>query len=121
MTRKDRERGSGTVLALGIIALLVVLLTVAVGLIGVVTANQKAARAADLAALAAADSARGLRPGNPCELAAEVARANRAQLVNCNQPANLEGTVDVRTSSEITGPFFFLGPAESLSRAGPPR
>ena len=45
------EEGSGTVLALTIIAALLVLTVVIAGLIGVVSANRRASAAADLSAL----------------------------------------------------------------------
>ncbi|MDY6051231.1 MAG: Rv3654c family TadE-like protein [Rothia sp. (in: high G+C Gram-positive bacteria)] len=114
------ERGSSTVAAIGIICVLLVLGVTCAGLIGVSTANHRAAGAADLAALAAADAARGLTPGEPCAVAEHVAQANGAQLGGCGQPAGSSGIVDVRTFVDISGPFAFLGQAEGLSRAGPP-
>ena len=63
------EEGSGTVLALTIIAALLVLTVVIAGLIGVVSANRRASAAADLSALAAADAYRGLTEGDPCAVA----------------------------------------------------
>lgn len=114
------ERGSGTVSAIGVIAALLVLGIACAGLAGLIAANHRAATAADLAALAAADAARGLTTGEPCALAQIVAEHNGADLVACAQPAGRPGTVDVRTSVPFTGPFAFLGPAEGISRAGPP-
>lgn len=99
--------------------LLVLGLTVA-GLVGIVSANHRAATAADLAALAGADAARGLSSGQPCTIAAAVAGRNGASLAGCALPSELSGTVDVRVTIPIEGPFAFLGSAESLSRAGPP-
>ena len=55
-TTENPEEGSGTVLAVGIIAALLILATVIIGFAGVSTANRRAAQAADLAALAAADA-----------------------------------------------------------------
>ena len=43
----------------------------------------RAAAAADLAALAAADAARGITPGEPCAVAADVARRNGARILSC--------------------------------------
>lgn len=114
------ERGSGTGLALGIIAVLLVFFSVLAGLIAAVTANHRASTAADLAALAAADSARGLTLGEPCQVANETAANNGAMLIACARSPTREGTVDVRVQVEISGPYAFLGPAESLARAGPP-
>ena len=62
------EEGSGTVLALTIIAALLVLTVVIAGLIGVVSANRRASAAADLSALAAADAYRGLTEGTRVRL-----------------------------------------------------
>ncbi len=115
----ERERGSGTVLALSLILILLTCLVVIAGIIGAVSAHHRALSAADLSALAAADTARGLREGNPCDVAVQVAQANSAELVNCAQPEGLSGTVDIRVSTDIKGPFALLGPAEGISGAGP--
>ena len=74
------EEGSGTVLALTIIAALLVLTVVIAGLIGVVSANRRASAAADLSALAAADAYRGLTEGDPCAVAADLAERHGAHL-----------------------------------------
>lgn len=113
------ERGSGTVLALGLVFVLLIFFVVIAGVITAVSAQHKAMAAADLSALAAADTARGLREGEPCTVAAEIARANHAELKGCAQPEGYSGIVDVRTTVPIGGPFTWLGSAEGLSRAGP--
>lgn len=109
------ERGSGTVLALALVFVLLVA-GAAVGLVaqaGVLAS--RAAAAADLAALAAADAARGLAPGEPCAVAAEVAARNDARISSCS----IEGgdTVQVGTELFTRSPF---GTATGLARAGPP-
>lgn len=114
------ERGSGSVSAVGIVCALLVVGITCAGLVGIVAANHRAAKAADLAALAAADAARGLTTGEPCARAQDVAQANQAHLVACALPPNLTGTADIRTSVDIAGPFAFLGSAQGVSRAGPP-
>ncbi|MDO4917878.1 MAG: flp pilus-assembly TadE/G-like family protein [Rothia sp. (in: high G+C Gram-positive bacteria)] len=119
--QSSNERGSGTVMSLGIIAVLLILAVAVAGLIGALAANHRALSAADLSALAAADAARGLRSGEPCEVAAQVARQNKAELVNCVAPAQHSGTIDVRVNCKISGPFAALGPAEAGARAGPPQ
>lgn len=109
------ERGAGTVLALGL-----GMLVIAAGVLIVLLAQSaamafRAAAAADLAALAAADAARGIAPGEPCAVAADVARRNGATVLSC-----LEGpgsTVQVRTELDTATP---LGGATGLARAGPP-
>lgn len=120
LPREDAERGSNTVTSLGLVCVLLVLGLTVAGLVGIVSANHRAATAADLAALAGADAARGLSSGQPCTVAAAVAGRNGASLAGCALPSELSGTVDVRVTIPIEGPFAFLGSAESLSRAGPP-
>lgn len=117
---EDAERGSNTVTSLGLVCVLLVLGLTMAGLVGVVSANHRAATAADLAALAGADAARGVSSGQPCTVAAAVAGRNGASLAGCALPSELSGTVDVRVTIPIEGPFAFLGSAEGLSRAGPP-
>ncbi|WP_345443988.1 Rv3654c family TadE-like protein [Rothia endophytica] len=120
LPREDAERGSNTVTSLGLVCVLLVLGLTVAGLVGIVSANHRAATAADLAALAGADAARGLSSGQPCTVAAAVAGRNGASLAGCALPSELSGTVDVRVTIPIEGPFAFLGSAEGLSRAGPP-
>ncbi len=111
------EEGSGTVLALTIIAALLVLTVVIAGLIGVVSANRRASAAADLSALAAADAYRGLTEGDPCAVAAHLAERHGAQLESCTFPDRPE-TVDVTVAVPVAGPMGVLGPARVRARAG---
>lgn len=109
------ERGAGTVLALGL-GLLVVLAAVVIALLSQSAAlASRAAAAADLAALGAADAARGITPGEPCSVAAEVAHRNGARVLSCAEGPG--STVQVRTELEVRTP---LGGATGLARAGPP-
>jgi secretion/DNA translocation related TadE-like protein len=109
------ERGAGTVLALGL-GLLVVLTAVLMVLLAQSAAMaSRAAAAADLAALAAADAARGISPGDPCAVAADVAHRNHARILSCAEGAG--STVQVRTELEVRTP---VGGATGLARAGPP-
>lgn len=111
----DPEHGAGTVLALGL-GLVVVLAAVLTALLAQSAATaSRAAAAADLAALAAADAARGISPGEPCAVAAEVAGRNGARVLNCAEGTG--STVQVRTELEVRTP---LGRATGLARAGPP-
>ncbi len=109
------ERGSGTVLALG---LGLVLLAATVGVLllaqSAVMAS-RAAAAADLAALAAADAARGITSGEPCSVAAEVALRHDARLLSCAMGNG--DTVQVRTELKAGA---VLGTATGRARAGPP-
>ena len=111
------EEGSGTVLALAIIAALLVLTVVIAGLIGVVSANRRASAAADLSALAAADAYRGLTEGDPCAVAAELAERHGAHLESCTFPERPE-TVEVTVAVPVAGPMGMLGPARARARAG---
>ena len=111
------EEGSGTVLALTIIAALLVLTVVIAGLIGVVSANRRASAAADLSALAATDAYRGLTEGDPCAVAAELAERHGAHLESCTFPDRPE-TVEVTVAVPVAGPMGMLGPARVRARAG---
>ena len=111
------EEGSGTVLALTIIAALLVVTVVIAGLIGVVSANRRASAAADLSALAAADAYRGLTEGDPCAVAAYLAERHGAHLESCTFPDRPE-TVEVTVAVSVAGPMGALGPARVRARAG---
>lgn len=78
------ERGSGTVLVLGVIG---VLLALAVGVAALIRAQAAAGRArlaADLAALGGATALNSITaPADPCAVAGGVARANGAALSSC--------------------------------------
>ena len=111
------EEGSGTVLALTIIAALLVVTVVIAGLIGVVSANRRASAAADLSALAAADAYRGLTEGDPCAVAADLAERHGAHLESCTFPDRPE-TVEVTVAAPVAGPMGMLGPARARARAG---
>ncbi|GAB3278436.1 hypothetical protein GCM10027449_18560 [Sinomonas notoginsengisoli] len=114
--RDQHERGSGTVLALGV-GLVLIAACAAVVLLGqALAASARAAAAADLSALAAADTERGLRLGSACATAQDVASLNGATLVGCE--VEIPGSV-VRVRVEVhTGALW--GPAAGHARAGPP-
>ena len=111
------EEGSGTVLALTIIAALLVVTVVIAGLIGAVSANRRASAAADLSALAAADAYRGLTEGDPCAVAADLVERHGAHLESCTFPDRPE-TVEVTVAVPVAGPMGVLGPARVRARAG---
>jgi len=77
------DRGAGSVLAVGIIGATVLLCGAALPLYAVLVARSSVTAAADAAALAAADVRVGAVGGFPCDVAAEVAAANGAVLVDC--------------------------------------
>lgn len=106
------ERGSGTVLGVAVIGGVLALIMVLAPVYAAFLTRQRVASAADLVALAAADAARGIIPGVPCEVAAAVASANRVDLAGCR----LDGPI--ATIRVVTG---FAGlPVEAVSTAGPP-
>lgn len=106
------EKGTGSVLALGILCAVIVVTAGALAVVGAGAAQARAAAAADLAALAAADGASGRLPGVPCDLAGAVAQANGASLDACEQAG---------TTVTVTASIPYLGSAASASaRAGPP-
>ncbi|WP_280116001.1 Rv3654c family TadE-like protein [Paenarthrobacter nitroguajacolicus] len=109
------DRGSGTVLALTLGAVVMALLVVVVLLAQAAAMGTRAATAADLAALAGADAARGLTPGDPCAVAADVAGRHQAKLTSCT----VVGGEEVEVATELAHPFQW-GVASGKARAGPP-
>lgn len=83
-SRDPVDRGSGTVLAVGVVAGLAVLLLAALLLVSALVAGQQARTAADLAALAAAGVlAQGGAADQGCARAGEVASRNGSSLTAC--------------------------------------
>ena len=113
----DGERGSGTVLVLGLCAVVMVMLGVVALLGQAVHARHRAAVSADLAALAAADVVLGRASGEPCARAAQVARAHAAALTSCAVAADRTVTVSVAVAPR--GAAASLGDATATARAGP--
>lgn len=110
------ERGSGTVLVLGSGLLLLILFGAVLLLLQSAVAAARSATAADLSALAAADTVRGLRSGDPCAVAEEVAGRNGAALTGCAVNATDQS---VQVGTEV-GLRLLPWPATGLARAGPP-
>lgn len=80
----DPERGSSSVLAIGVVLALVTVLLSALVLVAVLVAGQRARAAADLASLAAAGvSVEGGDQQEACAMAAQVAEDNGARLSGC--------------------------------------
>lgn len=81
---------------------------------GLIDADRRAAGAADAASLAAADALAGRLEGEPCAVAARVAAAAGATLIEClSEPASGEARVRIEIETA-------LGVAGSRARAGPP-
>jgi secretion/DNA translocation related TadE-like protein len=107
-----RDRGAGTVVVIGVVALVfgIGALTVPVATVGI--ARHRAAAAADAAALAAADVLVGIAAGAPCAVAEQVAAAAGVDLTECI-PEGLVVTVAVHAPSAF-------GLVAMAATAGPP-
>jgi secretion/DNA translocation related TadE-like protein len=109
---QERERGSASVLSIGILGALVLLSSGVVTVAGAVVTKQRVSGAADAAALAAADTASGARAGIPCREAERLAAANDTVIVACS----VEGT-----TVAVTASAHYLGFDVTIeARAGPP-
>jgi secretion/DNA translocation related TadE-like protein len=112
--RARADRGSASLLAVGLIGVLV-LVAVALGTVSaIVHAHRRAQAAADLAALAGAAAQADGRDG--CQVAAQMAVANGGALTGCHP----EGA-DLRVLVTVEGPDV-LGTTATLTgeaRAGP--
>nr|WP_127360371.1 Rv3654c family TadE-like protein [Actinacidiphila soli] len=100
------DRGSATVWAVLLVALLCAATAGLLALSHALTARHRAGAAADLAALAAADHALE-GEATACALAARVASAQGARLLRC------------AVVGEIADLTAAVGPAQVRSRAGP--
>ncbi|HJF13601.1 MAG TPA: hypothetical protein K8V32_02210 [Enteractinococcus helveticum] len=107
------DTGASTAMMLTIFASLMVLLVATLTLIQVQIAASRAAVAADLAALSAADAARGLMVGEPCELAQSTVASHGATMESCDIRA--PGIAHIQVS--VASPIGLNATAES--RAGP--
>lgn len=114
--REARDRGSGTILMLGVLAVIVAVLGGGLAVVSAVHASLHARTAADLAALAA-ESVLLAGTGSPCASAAHVASANGAEVTSC-VPDGDTVTVSVTVSTGATRRLG-LGPASARSRSGP--
>ena len=77
------QRGSGVVLAVGLMAVAVLLGGVAVATVDLLRSADRAQKVANLAALAASDVAIGVVSGRPCVVARDVAREQQMELDVC--------------------------------------
>jgi secretion/DNA translocation related TadE-like protein len=100
------------VLAVALVMAVVVIGLAGVSLTAALSARQRVIGAADLAALAGADAASGAISGEPCAVAAGVARGNGARLAGCGA----DGLVLTVT---VVGAFAGI-PIEARATAGPP-
>ncbi|CAB4947157.1 unannotated protein [freshwater metagenome] len=87
-TRALSESGSGTVLALGLMAMLVSLFAVLQLPVRDLVTQSRAQVAADQGAVSAADSLRGLTTGIPCQVAELVVAHNKFTIDSCRVVGN---------------------------------
>ncbi|QYF75247.1 hypothetical protein KY500_00225 [Cryobacterium sp. PAMC25264] len=110
--RPSGERGSGSVLAVAVVGAIVAVTVLLLPILGLLAIGQSVRAAADASALAGADTAAGLVPGVPCEVAQRAADLNTARLVTCT----VDGLVVTVMVSRSAGGF----PISARARAGPP-
>ncbi|HET6153836.1 MAG TPA: Rv3654c family TadE-like protein [Marmoricola sp.] len=112
--RSTRDQdGSGTVLALTVIILLVTVGLVATSATGAVVAQRRVQTAADLAALAGARAAQQGR--DPCPAAAAIARRNGATTATCSSDGS-----DVLVTTTVTARLLpGTRTLQARARAGP--
>ena len=115
-TGAGAENGSGTVLVLGVIAVLLALAIGLTGLVQVQAAVGRARLAADLAALGGATALSSVvAPADPCAVAQTVAGANGAQVETCHAEGE-DVVVRVGVTTTVLG---VPRSAHSAARAGP--
>lgn len=111
-----RERGSASIIVLGITGALLILTISGLALGSAVIASHRARSAGDLAALAGASAVmRGEATGAGCAVAGRVAAANGARLSRCGVVAGASLRVEVLVSPSLRG----LGQATAVAVAGP--
>lgn len=101
-----RERGSGSVLAMATMAVVIVATLATAAATQIVTGRARAVTAADAAALAAAVHTYPPAAGgvSPSRAAAQMAQANAARLVVCRCPVEsspVVRTVEVRVETHV--------------------
>ena len=114
-----RERGSMTILAVGLTAAILVVLAGALAVASAVEASHRARAAADLSALAGADAWQaGAGPAQVCDRAGELARGNSAELEECWPEG--DGSVTTAVTVSVRWPLAGAGhgTARAQARAG---
>ncbi|KRE42427.1 Rv3654c family TadE-like protein [Knoellia sp. Soil729] len=116
---RSPEQGSGTVLVVAAIGVLLVLATAGFQLGAAATAAHRARAAADLSALAGATARQGGGGGGvPCALVADVAARNGADVIACS--LGVGESVTVRVSVEVSTHWPGVPDrAVASARAGP--
>jgi secretion/DNA translocation related TadE-like protein len=96
----EQEHGSGSILAVALLAVVLAATSAALPLAAVVSTRRIVAGAADAAALAGASILLGLAPGSACESATAIALANGAKVTVCSID---DTTITVQAEREIAG------------------
>lgn len=113
--RSPGERGSATVVMLGVIGSVLMLTISGLLLASAVLASHRARASADLAALAAAAVLMRGEPAHAaCESAARVAALNHGRVQQC-----IVAGTEVRLSVAVSAGVQGVGVATARSRAGP--
>lgn len=112
MRRFCDTRGAGGVAVIGIAAAVALAAVLVIAAGAALVARQRVAGAADAAALAAADTVSGRLPGVPCQVAAQVAEANAAEVTACV----VDGLVVTVRAAGAIGAI----PVTATATAGPP-
>jgi secretion/DNA translocation related TadE-like protein len=94
------DSGSGTILGLGVIFLVLGIMTISLGFTSQSLAIARLQAQTDSAAIAAEDVLRGLATGFPCETAEEIVQGFGGTLEQCHK-VNLDLYISVR--SEVLG------------------
>jgi secretion/DNA translocation related TadE-like protein len=119
------ERGSTSLVAVAIVAVVMVLALGATDLARVLIGSTEAQNAADAAALAAAQEL-ALSSGNdPADLGARYAALNGAELIDCRcEPGSFEALVTVRVRlaslATVPGERFVQARARAVVETGSP-
>jgi secretion/DNA translocation related TadE-like protein len=117
---RDRERGSATILTLTAVLLLLSLLTAFLLVAAALHGSQRARAAADAAALAGAGILlEGGTPTSACAAAAELARANGAKLLRCEeQYRGASHATSLRVEVAVQVPALRGAHAHAVAHAG---
>lgn len=115
---REHEQGSGSVLVLGTLAMLLTLLTALLVLAAALTTGAQARTAADLTALAAAGELVGGLPAQACGTAEEVAGLNGARLLECQTGRHADGAPRVTVLVAVDSPLSGVPAARARARAG---
>jgi secretion/DNA translocation related TadE-like protein len=111
-----REQGSGTVLVVGAVAVVLAATIGVLMVISAVLASHRAHSAADLAALAAAGTlSRGADTTSACAAGMRLAASNGAAVVTCRAGPDLSIELTVHVSASMPR----VGTATARARAGP--